>query len=166
MINNEGPTSYQDKIIKPLELPELKVQNSGLIELPFFNDKLDGVLVIVEGERTIPFEIKRLYTISGFNGEASIRGKHAHHKLNQYIICTNGSFKLSLDDGATKQDVSLNNPSVAVRLGPMLWHEMSDFSPDCSILVVADDYYNEADYIRDYAEFSRLVKTKEPESVE
>ena len=32
---------------------------------------------------------------------------------------------------------------------------MHDFSPDCVLTVLADDYYNENDYIRDYDDFRK-----------
>ena len=35
----------------------------------------------------------------------------------------------------------------------MIWREMYDFSDDCVLMVLASDYYNEEDYIRNYDEF-------------
>jgi hypothetical protein len=40
---------------------------------------------------------------------------------------------------------------------PMVWHEMFDFSENAVLLVLADDHYEESDYIRVRAEFDRLV---------
>ena len=40
---------------------------------------------------------------------------------------------------------------------------MYDFSPDAVLMVLASDYYNEADYIRNYDEFLQFVKNKESE---
>ena len=56
----------------------------------------------------------------------------------------------------TKEEILLDKPNLAVKLPPMIWHEMHDFSHDCILLVIASDTYEEADYIRDYAEFKRL----------
>ncbi|MCV5626534.1 FdtA/QdtA family cupin domain-containing protein, partial [Escherichia coli] len=33
------------------------------------------------------------------------------------------------------------------------WHEMYDFSEDCIVVVLANDHYNESDYIRNYSDF-------------
>lgn len=65
---------------------------------------------------------------------------------------------MTLDDGEKRQTIRMNDPYVGIRLGALLWHEMTNFSPDCVILVLANDFYKESDYIRDYEEFLRLVK--------
>lgn len=42
-----------------------------------------------------------------------------------------------------------------------MWREMYDFSSDVGLLVLASDFYNEEDYIRDYQQFIDFVKEKE-----
>ena len=39
-----------------------------------------------------------------------------------------------------------------------MWREMYDFSPDAVLMVLASEYYDESDYIRDYDEFLNSVK--------
>ena len=56
-------------------------------------------------------------------------------------------------------EVRLDDPAIGLTLPPMVWHEMSDFSPDCVLMVLASAAYDEADYIRDYAEFAALANT-------
>lgn len=136
---------------------KIKVKNSGIIKLQFYNDFPDGNLVIGEAKKSVPFEIKRVYFINNLFNKKSIRGKHAHKKLEQIIFCINGHFTLNLDDGRTKQSILMNDPYYGVKLGVELWHTMTGFSNDCVILVLASDYYDGKDYIRDYGEFMRLV---------
>jgi dTDP-4-dehydrorhamnose 3,5-epimerase-like enzyme len=88
----------------------------------------------------------------------AVRGFHAHKKLEQYIFCLSGSFRLLLDDGDIKQSILVDSPYYGIRLGAGLWHSMKKFSRDCVILVLASDYYDEADYIRNYDEFINYVK--------
>ena len=137
---------------------KIKVKNSGIIKLQFYNDFPDGNLVIGEAKKTIPFNIKRIYFINNLFNKKSIRGKHAHKKLEQIIFCVNGYFTLTLDDGKNKQKILMNNPYRGIRLGPKLWHTMTKFSSDCVILVLTNDYYKESDYIRDYDQFLEYVK--------
>ncbi len=139
-------------------IKKIKVKNSGIIKLQFFNDFPDGNLVIGEAKKTIPFNIKRIYFINNLFNKKSIRGKHAHKKLEQIIFCVNGYFTLTLDDGKNKQKILMNNPYRGIRLGPKLWHTMTKFSSDCVILVLTNDYYKESDYIRDYDQFLEYVK--------
>ena len=137
---------------------KIKVKNSGIIELQYHDDFPDGILVIGEAEKNVPYDIKRVYYISNLSNPKAVRGKHAHKKLEQYIFCVSGSFRLHLDDGETKQNITLNNPYFGIRLGPKLWHVMKKFSRDCVILVLASDYYDENDYIRDYEQFMEYIK--------
>jgi hypothetical protein len=63
-----------------------------------------------------------------------------------------------LDDGASRVKVRIDDPETGLTLGPMIWREMTDFSPDCVLMVLADAAYDEADYIRDYAEFLAMAR--------
>lgn len=131
-------------------MDDIIVKNSGLVTLQKFHDERDGNLIILEALKDIPFEIKRVYYINNLENSVSIRGLHAHRELEQVIFCISGSFILGLDDGTNKQKILMNKDNVGVILGKMLWHTMEDFSSGCVLMVVASDYYNEADYIRDY----------------
>jgi len=139
---------------------KIKVKNSGIVNLEFFNDFPDGNLVIGEAKKSVPFQIKRVYFINNLFNPKAIRGKHAHKKLEQIIFCVNGSFTLTLDDGTNQQKITMNNPYWGVRLGPKLWCTMTKFSKDCVILVLANNYFQKDDYIRDYDEFLKYVHSK------
>lgn len=134
----------------------IRVKNSGVVQLKAAGNPEIGMLYAAEAEREIPFPIKRVYFMQGVSGNA-IRGSHAHRTLTQVMFAAAGSFTLALDDGTTKQTVAMNDPSCGVILGPHLWVTMSEFSNDCVILVFADDYYKESEYIRDYEVFVKLV---------
>lgn len=141
-------------------LKKINVKNSAIVKLQSYNDFPDGNLIIAEGKKNIPFNIKRVYCINDLFNKQAIRGKHAHKKLEQIIFCLNGHFTLNLDDGKKKQKILMNNPYYGVRLGPKLWHTMSKFSKDCVILVLANNYYKESDYIRNYNDFIKYVNKK------
>ena len=137
---------------------KIRVKNSGIIRLKHIRDKDgDGDMFIAEATKNIPFKIKRVFFINHPKVKKSIRGKHAHKKFNQVIFCVNGSFVLNIDDGRKKQSILMKDPSVGIILGPELWHTMTDLSKNCNILVLADDFYHEDDYIRDYREFLEYV---------
>ena len=124
-----------------------------------FNIKGDerGSLVAIEQLKDIPFEIKRIYYIWGTEKEFT-RGKHAHTELEQILICVSGSCKIRLDNGKEKQIVELKDKNQGLLIGTMIWREMFDFSEDCVLLVLASEYYDEKEYIRDYNEFLEKVK--------
>ncbi|MEQ1774942.1 MAG: FdtA/QdtA family cupin domain-containing protein [Burkholderiales bacterium] len=111
-----------------------------------------GWLVALESGRNVPFPIKRAYYIFGTKNGVR-RGKHAHRRLTQMMVCLAGQCKVLLDDGKVREDIILARNDRGLMLEPMIWHEMYDFSPDCMLLVLADDGYNEADYLRNYDDF-------------
>ena len=102
--------------------------------------------------------MSRIYYINNLHNSRAIRGKHAHKRLEQIIFCINGFFTLSLDDGKEKEKIVIDNPYLGLKLGRLIWLTMANFSKDCVILVLANDYYDESDYIRDYDEFLKCVE--------
>lgn len=118
-----------------------------------------GHLVAIEEQKDVPFEIKRVYYMFG-SAEDVIRGRHAHKKLEQVLVCVHGTCKVCLDDGVEKKEVSLEDPNKGLFVPPYLWHEMYDFSEDSVLLCFASDYYDESDYIRDYDAFLKFYGNK------
>lgn len=117
-----------------------------------------GMLVALEEQKDIPFEIKRVYYLYDTKTEVH-RGFHAHKSLEQILICIHGSCKVLLDNGTEKKVVSLEKPYEGLYVPNDMWREMYDFSEDAVLLVLASDYYIEEDYIRDYKEFQQYKST-------
>ncbi len=131
-------------------------KNYYLFNLHSFGDDR-GSLVALEKEHNVPFDIKRVYYI--FDTKMDVpRGFHAHRELEQLLICVTGSCKIKIDDGAQTETFDLNHPTKALFVGKNLWREMYDFSQGCVLMVIASEYYNPEEYIRDYQEFLRSVK--------
>lgn len=111
-----------------------------------------GSLISLEGNRNVPFEIKRVYYIFGTK-EGVVRGMHAHRTLKQVVVAVKGSCDFVLDDGKKKECIKLDDPSVGLYIEEFIWREMHNFSKDCVLVVLASDYYDENDYVRDYEKF-------------
>jgi len=127
----------------------------NIVNFPSLGDHR-GELVVLEQNDLVPFDIKRVYYI--YNNLKNItRGFHAHKNLEQLAICVSGSCQILLDDGNTKKNVCLDNPNKGLLISKMIWHEMSDFSTNCILMVLANDCYDEDDYIRSYEDFKELV---------
>ena len=127
-----------------------------IIDLQALGDSRGG-LVVAEAQRHIPFEIKRVYWIHGTQAGVE-RGFHAHKALQQVAVTVSGSCDMVLDDGSQQLTVHLDSPAKGVRIGSGVWRVMKNFTTNCVLLVFADDYYDEEDYIRDYDEFIRITK--------
>lgn len=124
-----------------------------------FNVKSDsrGSLIALENLKEIPFEVKRIYYIYDTKPDFP-RGAHAHKELEQVLIMMDGSCELVLNDGKDIKNIILNRLDVGLFIGKNIWREMKNFSYGAKLLVLASDFYNEKEYIRNYDEFLRIVK--------
>jgi len=130
--------------------------NDPWIQLPVLGDER-GQLGVAEVGAHAPFDIKRVYWIYKTSPGVT-RGLHAHKELRQLAIAVAGSCKMLLDDGKSRTSYALDSPSRALFIGPGMWREMSEFSDDCVLLVLASEVYDEDDYIRDYEKFKEQLK--------
>lgn len=111
-----------------------------------------GSLIALETTREIPFPIERVYFV--FETRPGVdRGFHAHKSLEQWAICVSGACTMTMDDGHERRSVRLDSPQKGLYIGRGIWREMSDFSPDAVLMVIASTHYDEADYIRSYEDF-------------
>ena len=114
-----------------------------------------GNITIVEGQKNVPFDVKRIYYLYDIPGGED-RGGHAHKELRQLIVAASGSFDVMLDDGQNKKIVTLNRPDYGLMIVPGIWRELFEFSSGAICLVLASRIYEEIDYIRDYNDFLKL----------
>lgn len=116
-----------------------------------------GSLTAGEFERTVPFAPRRYFMVFDVPS-AETRGEHAHRQCHQFLICVRGSCSVIVDDGATRQEFELDNPQMGLYVPPLTWSIQYKYSPDAALLVFASDFYDPNDYIRDYAEFRKLLE--------
>lgn len=110
-----------------------------------------GSLIMLESTN-LPFKPVRTFYMYETMQQVR-RGLHAHKSGNQFLVCVSGSCKILLDDGHKKEVVLLDRPDEGVYVPCQLWREMFDFSNGAVLMVVADQPYDEKDYIRNYQEF-------------
>ena len=132
------------------------MMNVQMLEFPQHGDDR-GHLVVVEGLKDIPFDIKRVFYIYGSDPDV-VRGCHANRKSEFVLINVAGQSKVRSRDGLGNEAVfSLNRPHTGIYLPPMIWKDMYDFSPDSILLVLSSEHYDAEEYIRDHDEFVREV---------
>ena len=130
--------------------------NYRLIDFNIHGDSR-GKLISLENLKDVPFEIRRVYYMyDTLPNEA--RGFHAHKNLEQIIITIDGACTFVLDDGTRREKVLLNRPDVGLYIGKNMWREMHDFSYGCKLVVLASEYYDEKEYIRNYDDFLKSLK--------
>jgi len=121
------------------------------VELPRISDPR-GNLTFIEGDRHVPFTIRRVYYLYDVPGGAE-RGGHAHRHLEQLIVAMSGSFDVVLDDGTNRTRFHLNRSYNGLYVCPMTWRELDNFSSGSVCMVLASRPYEESDYYRDYERF-------------
>ena len=134
-----------------------RIDKCKIINLPKIHDPR-GNLTFIEGTKHIPFDIKRVYYLYDVPGGAE-RGGHAHKDLHQIIIAIAGSFDVVINDGSDTQRFHLNRSYFGLYVCPMIWRELDNFSSGSVCLVLASDYFSEADYIRDFTQFHPTQKS-------
>lgn len=127
-----------------------------LIQLPKIEDER-GNLSFIEGERHIPFSIKRTYCVYDVPG-GELRGGHAYHTLDEFVIALSGSFDVVVDNGKSQQIFSLNRSYYGLYIPHQTWRRLENFSTNSLALVLASDVFNESDYIRDYEVYKENLK--------
>lgn len=125
-----------------------------VIHLPKIYNRA-GSITPVQNNIEIPFAVKRLFYLYDIPGGEE-RGAHAHKTLHQFIIAASGSFDITIDDGKNKKTIQLNRPYMGLHIKPLIWDFMSNFSSGAIALVLASDFYDENDYIRDYDAFKKI----------
>ena len=125
-----------------------------VVELPKISDRA-GNITPIEGHKHIPFDVKRVFYLYDIPAGES-RGAHAHKVCHQFLIAASGSFEVVVDDGINKKVVTLNRPFYGLHIPPGIWAAEQNFSSGAICLVLASDFYQADDYIRDYQQFLNL----------
>ena len=134
----------------------MKLDDVKLIELPKILDER-GNLSFFENEKQIPFSIARIYWIYDVPGGAT-RGGHAYKTLEEVIVALSGSFDIVLNDGREEKVFSLNRSYTGLYLPKMIWRRLENFSTNSLALIVANQPYDEEEYIRDFDIFLEFKK--------
>ncbi len=119
---------------------------------------LRGTLSAGELGRDIPFEAQRYFLVYDVSG-AEVRGEHAHLRCKQFLIAVKGSIHVVADDGENREEIVLDRPNLGLYLPPLTWGIQYRYSADAVLLVLASDYYDAADYVRNYDHFLELARS-------
>lgn len=131
------------------------VNDIQMIKLPVVEDSR-GNLAFIQND-VLPFNFKRVYYLFDVPS-TSHRGGHSHIHQNQILIALSGSFEVVIHDGLEQKSILLNKPNVGLQIVPGLWRELQNFSSGAVCLVIAEDVFDESDYIRDFETFQKSKK--------
>ncbi len=131
-----------------------------LLELPKITDRR-GSLSFAEAQRHVPFEIKRIFYLYDVPASET-RAAHALRSCQQFIIAISGSFEVKVDNGSVKGRFLLDRPDVGLYVPPLVWRELGVFSPNAVCMVLASEFYDETDYLDEYADFAAAIGAQQP----
>lgn len=116
-----------------------------------------GHLVVVEGNKDVPFALARIFYIYG-SAAGVVRGCHANRRSEFVLINVSGTSKVKVTDGKDEKVIVLDKPHMGVYLPKMVWKEMYDFSPDSVLLCLASEVYDPDEYIRSYSDYLKEME--------
>ena len=115
----------------------------------------NGTVTVFE-EGTIPFAVSRVFLVEAKSGE--IRGAHAHRKCQQLLVAISGEITVRVNDGLLETTHRLTNSGTGLVIPAMIWATQQYAGEDAKLLVICDQLFDEADYIRDFTEFTSQVR--------
>lgn len=116
-------------------------------------------LTVVENNKEIPFDIKRIYYIYDVPGGIE-RGGHSHKDCAKILVAVSGSFSVTLTDGVDSITYTLNRSNIGLYVAPGIWNTLSNFSSGSVVLAITSNKYDADDYVRDYDEFLERTACK------
>ena len=126
-------------------------------KINFFKDSR-GKLASIDHKKFNFFSIKRTFFINFLRSKVT-RGKHAHKKCSQFIICISGKIKIrTIDSKLNKKDFILSNFNKGIYIKPYVWVEIVSLKSNTSIVCFADRKYEKLDYINTFTEFKKIIK--------
>jgi len=111
-----------------------------------------GNLTFIENPTQIPFMIKRVFWTYDVPGGEK-RGGHSYKHQEEVIIALSGSFDVVIQEKNERIVFSLNRSYFGLYLPPSTWRHIENFSTNSLALHLSSSIYDEADYVRDFANF-------------
>ncbi|MDB4945226.1 MAG: hypothetical protein JWP97_4760 [Labilithrix sp.] len=126
------------------------VDDVRLVELPSHRSA-DGELVVVEHGQAIPYVVRRMFTVRADAG--AIRGRHAHKRCSQFLVCSHGRIEVDCDDGSREVTFELATGTRGLLVPPGIWATERYVTADSVLVVLCDRLYEADDYLRDHDQF-------------
>lgn len=133
-----------------------RLDDVTLLTLYSVKDPSRGTLCVAEFDKHIPFDMKRIFYLYDLP-EGGIRGRHAHRRQDQFLICLSGSVDVSSVRKSGKRQFTLSRPTEGLYFPPMTWIAIKVVETPAICLVVSSGAYDEKDYIRNYADFEAAL---------
>ena len=123
-------------------------------ELTSIIREIEGVLGVTEFG-SIPFTPQRFFWLSDV-GPGTTRANHGHKSCHQLLICQQGTLEATITRGDGEISVHAMSIGTTLHLPPLHWLELSHFSQDAVLGVLASEPYDKNEYITSREELTKL----------
>ncbi|MEJ0068896.1 MAG: FdtA/QdtA family cupin domain-containing protein [Pseudomonadota bacterium] len=119
----------------------------------------DRLLVVLEAERSVPFPIRRVFTVHARRA-GLIGGRHAHRICQQLLVCVHGACEVTCAAELDERRVfRLDQPDQALLIPASIWGEQRYLTADTVLMVLCDQLYDASDYLRDPEAYQRYRRS-------
>ena len=115
-----------------------------------------GSLCVYESGDLVPFDIKRIFTVTAKKNE--VRGNHAHKMCTQILVCVSGIVEVCCDNGTDKSIYLLSNMGQGLLVPAGVWASEKYICGGSVLMALCDRSYESKDYIRDYSEYKKFLQ--------
>jgi dTDP-4-dehydrorhamnose 3,5-epimerase-like enzyme len=129
------------------------------VQLPHNVDER-GHLTFLEGNKDIPFEVKRVFWIFDVP-KGKTRGGHAHWSCHEVVFPVSGSFEIELDDGERCVTLVMDDPTCGVTIPAGVWCELRHFEVGTVCVVMASEEYDVNGYAFDRESWKERLNADE-----
>ena len=117
-----------------------------------------GNLCVYESGDKVPFDIKRIFTVTAKKNE--IRGNHSHKICKQLLVCVSGEIEVTCDDGLNQRIYRLSEMGKGLLIPAGIWAFEKYINEGSVLMVLCDQAYEKDDYIFNYEEFKKTIRIK------
>ncbi|MBC3541259.1 sugar 3,4-ketoisomerase [Rufibacter sediminis] len=114
-----------------------------------------GTLVSTQDSAGLPFAARRIFWVFAADHPTE-RGGHAHRTTEEVLTVVQGNVRVETQTAQEKREFYLDAPAQGLYIPPFCWITVHP-SPNAILCCMTSTVFEESDYIREYAEFKRLV---------
>ncbi|WP_125077620.1 sugar 3,4-ketoisomerase [Rufibacter latericius] len=114
-----------------------------------------GTLISTQDASGLPFAAKRVFWVFA-SGQETERGGHAHRTTQEILTVVQGRVRVETQTAHGRGEFSLETPNQGLYIPPLCWITVHP-SPGAILCCMTSTVFEEADYIRSYLDFQKLV---------
>jgi dTDP-4-dehydrorhamnose 3,5-epimerase-like enzyme len=140
-----------------------KSNNVFQFDVESYLDPVRGDTFVFEGIESLPdFRIERVFWVQTVS-EWVARGNHANKRTDEILVAVSGGLTVAVTDvDGTVERFILNQPNQGLYVEHGQFIEMTNFSNDCILLVLANQKYDVSENVTGLRAYTEWIKPNHP----